>query len=164
MASNKLVVDYFSHLASQEFWKHAPVHTILPRDASGKPGSPYPAGQVPHVVSAINICRAMLTHRPVWKAFETLAVRYSQVRTHSWPKQGPSPLTVDQVTYIFLAKILTTFPIVFVDYGLENPDAKGFHTRRPWDGNFEPGHQQISINGKVSETFVGCHYIGPRAS
>ncbi|KAF6235157.1 hypothetical protein HO173_006786 [Letharia columbiana] len=93
----------------------------------------------------------MLTHRPVWKAFETLAVRYSQVRTHSWPKQGPSPLTVDQVTYIFLAKILTTFPIVFVDYGLENPDAKGFHTRRPWDGNFEPGHQQISINGKRTD-------------
>lgn len=164
MASQPHTVNYLSHLAFAEFIAHAPHFTIIPRDASGKPGRQYPLGDPPHVISGINICRYMLTHPKVREAFETVALRFSNARPNSWYLQGPSPMTIEQVTNIFLRKIFATFPVVFVDYGLQNPDQKGFHTRRPWDGEFEPSHQAISINGQVSGTLVGFHEIGPRAS
>ena len=97
-------------------------------------------------------------------AFETIAVKYRIRRPNSWFLQGPSPMSMGQVTDTFIRKILASFPIVFVDYTLKNPDSKGFHTRRAWDEDFEPGKLAISINGKVSGIFAEFDDIGLRAS
>ena len=47
--------------------------------------------------------------------------------------------------------ILTEFSTEFMDYALQNPDNKGFHSRRHWDKVFKPALQPISLNAKVYE-------------
>ena len=127
--------------------------TILPRNASGTPGQPYEASEsiVAHVTKAIDICRVLLLHPKVLDAFKTIAIRWIYAHKSSWWLGVPNGMNTDKVTYTFVSSIIHTFPLVFVDYTLNNPDSKGFHTRRPWDGDFEPRHQSISINGKVDE-------------
>ena len=129
-----------------------PVYSILPRNASGTPGQPYEASEpiVAHVTKAIDICRLMLIQPDVLHAFHEIVWRYDVQNEKCWCFER-NATTNEEVTRTFISKIVLAFPLVFVDYTLNNPDSKGFHTRRPWDGDFEPGHQSISINGKVDE-------------
>lgn len=152
-------------MASQEYASDYQVHagsfTIFPRDASGKPGLQYPWNS-PHyagVSGAINQCRYMLRKTDVRNAFETLAMKhgaapagYSGGRP-PWYLQAPNALSAESIANDFIGKVYDTFPNVFVDSALKNPDNRGFHSRREWDGKFEPGHQSISIHGMVSGTF-----------
>lgn len=135
------------------FVHNPPVVTILPRNASGKPGQPYKASEpiVAHVTKAIRICQTMVLHPKVLDAFDLIAFRYSYQNVGIPCNEGPNRKKLDKVTSTFMSCIIRTFPLVFVDYTLNNPDSKGFHIRRPWDGDFEPRHQSISINGKVDE-------------
>lgn len=164
MEQHVYAVDTKSHKAILDFVSCAPAFTVFPRDASGQVSSQYPPGDPPHVISAINTCRKMLEQERVRDAFKAIAGWYSKRRPNSWYLQGSSPMNMNQVAYTFIQKILATFPQVFVDYNLKNPDNRGFHIRRPWDGNCDPGRQAISISGRVSGTSVGCYDIRPRAS
>ena len=127
--------------------------TILPRKANGTPGGPHEVSgpTVKHVTNAINICRVMLIQPKVLVAFDKIADRYFYQNGERRWFGGPHGKTTDKITYTFVSKIIQAFPLVFVDYTLNNPDSKGFHTRRPFGGDFEPRHQSISINGKVDE-------------
>ena len=134
------------------------VYTILPRNASGTPGQPYEASEpiVAHVTKAIDICRYMLFEPNVLNAFYEIAWRYLVQTGKCWcfernATTNWNDTTKEEITRNFFSDIILAFPLVFVDYTLNNPDSKGFHTRRPWDGDFEPRHQSISINGKVDE-------------
>ena len=135
------------------FVHNPPVVTILPRNASGKPGQPYEASEpiVAHVTKAIRICQTMVLHPKVLMAFDAIDSMYFHQNGRTPCSEGPNGTKLDKVTSTFMSCIIRTFPLVFVDYTLNNPDSKGFHTRRPWDGDFEPRHQSISINGKVDE-------------
>ena len=130
--------------------KNKPVYTILPRNASGTPGQPYEASEpiVAHVTKAIDMCRSMLFQPDFLYAFREIVWRYVRQNEKCWCFERNDP-TEEEVTRTFILKIVHAFPLVFVDYTLNNPDSKGFHIRRPWDGDFEPRHQSISINGKV---------------
>ena len=134
------------------------VYTILPRNASGTPGQPYEASEpiVAHVAKAMNTCRRLLLEPVVHHAFHEIVWRYFVQTGQCWcfernASTNWNSTSKEQVTYNFISHIELAFPLVFVDYTLNNPDSKGFHTRRPWDGHFEPRHQSISINGKVDE-------------
>ena len=156
MAAPPYEMNIGAHLASYDVLLYPPFPIVFPRDASGKPGSQYsPLEPVAmHVVMAVSLCQDMLAQQKVRDHFETVAIKYSSGRPNSWYSQGSNAMTTKQVTDTFIGKIRNRFPLVFVDYALKNPDTRGFHTRRPWNGDFEPRHQAISINGKVSETLV----------
>ena len=136
-----------------EWVKRLPALTLLCRDASGRPVSSNLESD--HLISGINITRVALTKEPVRAALEKIALRIST----QFPP--PNNMTYQQVTHSFIEKILAEFPLVFVDYSLQNPDSKGFHSRRKWVGQFIPRHQAISINGKVNGTFVILEEHGP---
>ena len=125
--------------------------TILPRKANGTPGRPHEVSGpiVKHVTNAINLCRVMLIQPKVLDAFKTIATRYSWAHKDCWYLEALIGKDTDKVTYNFISSIIHTFPLVFVDYTLKNPDSKAFHIGRPWNGDFEPRHQSISIDGKV---------------
>lgn len=129
--------------------------TVFPRDARGKPGPQYKIEDCLHIVSAINTCRGMLDHAKVRDALDKIAVRYKAARPNSWWLQGSGRMNPTQVANTFVGKVIVTFPRVFVDYSLEYPNHRGYHTRRAWDGDFKPEHQAICINGKVSGTCLG---------
>ncbi len=95
----------------------APPFKIFPRDAEGKPGPQYRGGYpLLHVISAINICRAMLQEPTVRNAFKTLAVRYSIGRPNVWYRQPPNPIDIESLANGFIDMVYARFPIVFVDY------------------------------------------------
>lgn len=154
MASNAYSVPVNLHLASTAWLLAAPPHIILPRDASGEPGPQYPPKQPPHLNYAINICRGVMDHSEGRKAYERFATKFSIGRPTSWYLQGSSRMTMNQVSKTFIEVSLVQFPVVVKDYALKNPDYKGFHTRRPYDGDFKPTHQAISVNAYVSSTFM----------
>ena len=154
MASEVHSVSFFSHLATLEFVKSARPFIIIPRDASGNPGPQYLPGQPPHVVSAIHICRAMMNTPKGRESFKAIAVRYSVGQAKSWFLQGPSPMTMDQVSNGFVDLIIVEFTMVILDEALESPDSREFHTRRSWDGTFQPAHQTVSISAMVSRLFT----------
>ncbi len=141
-----------------------PTYTILSRNASGEPGPEYPAERACHVIAAIHICRSLLGQPRVRDAFKTVAVTFSMSKSNPWYSQLPNAMTMEGVTDFFINSIIATFPKIIVDYTLNNPDSKGFHTRRAWQEPFEPGLHTIAINGKVSGAFVVSYTIGPRAS
>ena len=130
--------------------------TILPRKANGIPGRPHEVSgpTVKHVTNAINICRVMLIQPKVLDAFKTIAIRYSWAHKDCWYLEGSNGKVTDKVTYTFISSIIRTFPLVFIDYTLNNPDSNAYHIGRPWDGLFEPRHQSISMNGKVDSLRV----------
>lgn len=105
-----------------------------------------------HVVASINICRGMLRQPRVKEAFVELARQYCQVAHGGWmDSQGSSSTThVQGYANTFIEKILNTFPLVFVEYSLTNPDNMGYQPRRSWRPPFEPRNPSILINGKVS--------------
>lgn len=138
--------------------KTKPVYTILPRNAGGTPGQPYEASEpvVAHVAKAIDICRLMLFQPDVLYAFHEIVWRYLVQTEKCWcfernAATKSNGTRKEKVTNIFISKIVLVFSLVFVDYTLNNPDSQRFHTRRPWNGDFEPSLQSISINGEVDE-------------
>ena len=135
----------------------APLHTLLVVYAlkTDMASIPYLPGETMHLRYAINVCRQFMDLPKGRESFKKLAVRFSLGRLNSWYLQGSSRMTMDEVSNFFIETILVNFPVTFVDYGMKPPDNKAFHTRRPVEGDFEPGHQAISINGNVSGTFMG---------
>lgn len=150
-------VPFLSHLAAMDNIKSDPGLTVIPRDATGKPNAEYPKGQPPHLISANNICRGMLKTDKVRGDLMKLAVRFGSRRPEAWYKQVRPPKTTAEVVDSFIHMILTESPTIFMDYALQNPDNKGFHSRRRWDNIFRPAHQPISLNAKVCEIY-GARY------
>lgn len=142
----------------------ASAFTIWNRDANGRPNYQYPANPsqnsiINPIVKCINICRGMLTQPKVRQAFMDVAGKYDHQGAWYW--RNPSPFRdTDQVTDVFIAKIRARFPLVFLDYTLENPDYLGCHHRRIWDGDFNPLNQSIVVNGQVSGKLAQWNGIG----
>ena len=129
------------------------VLTIISRDATGKPKEKYPLGKPDHLISATNLCRAMLKEHKVREGLITFTVRFGSSRPKAWYKQVRPPKTTAELVDSFIEMILTEFPTEFMDYALKNPDNKGFHSRRLWDKVFKPALQPISLNAKVCEAY-----------
>lgn len=156
MAFNQYPIDYSSYQNVRCIASDCPPLTIVPRDLNGVPGPQYQNGDAEHINTAIDIFRTKLKDQKVRDSFKTVAYQYRSRVPNGWFTQDSPLPSLEKVTDDFINQICSvSFPIVFVDYAWENPDYQGFHTRRPWDGKFEPGHQAISINGKVSGTFFG---------
>ncbi len=117
-------VSYIGYLNEYASLTTSPLPTIIPRDASGKPGEQLSAvDSVPNnVVRAINICRNMMTHPKAREAFVKIAQKYATARQNVWFLHQKPPITTAQVTDIFLVMVKKTFPTVFIDYALKNPD------------------------------------------
>ena len=161
MASDSFNVNLQDCMNSLLFLQRLPALTLLCRDASGRVVSSNFSNE--HLISGINIARVALTTDPVRAALEKVALRICTGGSDFWFSQlpGPDNMTYQQATHSFIEKIRAEFPLVFVDYSLQNPDSKGFHTRRKWLGQFVPRHQAISINGKVNGTFFILEDLGP---
>lgn len=102
---------------------------------------PYYTNEATYVAVCISICRGLLRHSTVKDAFNKLVEGYDP------------ELPQNAHTEKFIDKILERFPIVFVDFSIDNPDLNGFHLRRPWvdEGNgFETRKQALVLNGRVS--------------
>ena len=140
----------------------SPLHTIIPRDASGRPGPPLTAADpvAMNIIRSISTCKNLMMHPTARDAFEKIAQDYAAARPNNWFRVHQPPMTTNEVTNTFLTKVLNTFPTVFIDYSLRNPDYGAYHSRRQWEENFEPKHQAISINGMVIETLDGYHHLG----
>ncbi len=150
-------VSYEGYLNEYASLMTSPLPTIIPRDASGKPGSELSAvdAVAKNIVRAINICRNMMNHPIAREAFVKIAQKYAAARPNVWFRYQEPPITTAQVADIFLVMVKKTFLTVFIDYALKNPDYGAYHSRRPWIKEFEPKHQAISINGMVRKHQMG---------
>ena len=161
MASQEELSNLKSQFIKNAFTKVAGPVVILLRDESGIIGpDPNPV----HTISCINSCRHYLGTEEGNGGLQTLATRYSSGRKNCWYLQGPTPMSMEQVTHSFVRMVYLRFPIVLKDHTMRNPDNKGCNVRRPWQGEFDPGSQAISLNADASGPFPWFDGIYPRAS
>ena len=129
---------------------------IFDRDPNGKPTEIFSCDTrvATYVSTSIMICREMLKDSTVRDAFQTLAYEVDPKWTGSWYQN----LTPKDVAELFIKKILDSFPLVFVDQSMTNPNTLAVTWRREWgvDGSsFESRTQGIVLNGSVSQNGIG---------
>ena len=129
---------------------------IFHRDENGKPVRIFPCDTnvATYVSTSIMICRGMLKASTVQDAFQILADQLGPKPSGSWYQN----LSEKDIAGLFIEKILDSFPLIFVDYSMKNPDAVGCSYRRGLglDGsNFEGRKMCIVLNGQVSRKRLG---------
>ena len=94
----------------------------------------------------------MLQNPKIRAAFLSFAREFNRTHPGAWYQDPRHRLeTIEDVLSAFLKAILRSFPIVYVDDGINNPGCLGGHPRQEWDGLFQPRDQSILVNGLVRE-------------
>lgn len=131
-------------------------YTIAHRRPDGRPDFVYPwDGKLAAcVLSSINICRGMLQYPKIRAAFLSFAREFNRTHQGAWYHDPRHKFeTMEGVISAFLKAILKSFPIVYVDDGINNPGCLAAHPRQEWDGIFQPRDQSILVNGSVWERY-----------
>lgn len=104
-----------------------------------------------YVASAINIALSILESPHGRHYLTQLALIIDHEMDENSHFQGNKDIAKHWVD-VFLAKVRAQFPVVIVDFTMNNPNELGCHPRGGWMGHlkdFDPRSHMICINGQV---------------
>lgn len=105
----------------------------------------YEEDEATYILAATNICRELLKHDKSQQALTEIAEGFEQENPDCWFKDWDMKDLVDR----FIKLMFESFPWLFCDDGMSNPDIAGCHYRRKYD-RFFTRVQAICLNGSVS--------------
>ncbi|BAE61358.1 unnamed protein product [Aspergillus oryzae RIB40] len=109
-----------------------------------------------YVASAINIALSILESPHGRHYLTQLALIIDHEMDENSHFQGNKDIAKHWVD-VFLAKVRAQFPVVIVDFTMNNPNELGCHPRGGWMGHlkdFDPRSHMICINGQTDRDTI----------